>query len=162
MNNLTALASLDDCAAELVRINHVIVAFGPAHDVVPFLTNYAIIKCCGTIEFCFKLIISDFHNALPPQAKSYIESTFTNSSMNPTKENICKSLKQFDPNWNNQFKALLAADPDSGRLESSLRSLNDARNAFAHGSNPGVSFNSAVDYFNDARKIIGFLDSVVI
>jgi hypothetical protein len=81
--------------------------------------------------------------------------------MNPSKENICKILKQFDPNWNNQFKVLLAADPDSGRLESSLRSLNDARNAFAHGSNPGVSFNSALGYFNDARKIIGFLDFVI-
>jgi hypothetical protein len=162
MNNLTALASLDDCAAELVRINHVIIAFGPAHDVVPFLTNYAIIKCCGTIEFCFKLIISDFHNALPPQAKSYIENTFTNSSMNPTKENICKSLKQFDPAWNTQFKALLAADADSAQLESSLKSLNDARNAFAHGSNPGVSFNSASDYFRDSRKIIVFLDTVVV
>jgi hypothetical protein len=162
MNNLTALASLDDCAAELVRINHVIIAFGPAHDVVPFLTNYAIIKCCGTIEFCFKLIISDFHNALPSQAKSYIENTFTNSSMNPTKENICKSLKQFDSAWNTQFKALLDADPDSAQLESSLKSLNAARNAFAHGSNPGVSFNSAADYFRDARKIIVFLDTVVV
>lgn len=162
MNNLTALASLDDCSAELVRINHVVVAFGSAHDVVPFLTNYAIIKCCGTIEFCFKLIISDFHNTLPTQAKSYIESTFTNSSMNPTKENICKSLKQFDITWNDQFKALIAADIDSARLESSLKSLNAARNAFAHGTNPGVSFNSALDYFRDSRKIIEFLDSVII
>lgn len=162
MNNLTALASLDDCAAELVRVNHVIVAFGAAHDVVPFLTNYAIIKCCGTIEYCFKLIISDFHNALPPQARNYIESTFTNSSMNPTKENICKSLKQFDTAWNDQFKALIAADPDSARLETSLKSLNAARNAFAHGSNPGVSFNSASDYFADSRRIIEFLDSVVV
>ncbi len=162
MNNLTALESLEDCAAELVRINHVIIAFGPAHDVVPFLTNYAIIKCCGTIELCFKLIISDFHNTLPLQAKRYIESTFTNSSMNPTKDNICKSLKQFDLDWNKQFKDMLGADPDNGRLESSLKSLNDARNAFAHGSNPGVSFNSTVVYFNDARKIIDILDTVVI
>jgi hypothetical protein len=162
MNNQTALVSLDDCAAELVRIEHVIIAFGPAHDVVPFLTNYAIIKCCGTIEFCYKLIISDFHNSLPPQARKYIESTFTNSSMNPTKENICKSLKQFDLDWNNQFKNILTADPYNEELESSLKSLNDARNAFAHGSNPGVSFNSTVKYFNDARKIIDILDAVVI
>jgi hypothetical protein len=162
MNNQAALASLDDCAAELVRINQVIVAFGPAHDVVPFLTNYAIIKCCGTIEFCFKLIISDFHNTLPIQAKNYIESTFTNSSMNPTKENICKSLKQFDVNWNEQFKTLLRDDIDNERLESSLKSLNSARNGFAHGSNPGVSFNSISDYFVDSRRIIEYLDSVVI
>ncbi len=162
MNNQTALASLNDCSAELTKLQQIIEVFGQSHSIVPFLTNYAIIKCCGTIENCFKIIISDFHNSLPPQAKNYIENTFLNSSMNPNKENICKSLKKFDEQWNIDFKTRLIGEPNNSRIESSLSSLNEARNAFAHGGNPGVSFTSVVTYFKDSRRVIEILDSVVI
>ena len=161
MNNQTAFQSLEDCSSELDKMQQIIGVFGQAHSIVPFLTNYAVIKCCGTIEYSFKIIISDFHNFLPPQAKNYIESTFLNSSMNPSKENICKSLKQFDPQWNNEFKNKLNLEPDKNRIESSLSSLNDARNVFAHGGNPAVSYSSVVAYFNDSRKVIEILDNVV-
>ncbi|MBK9554688.1 MAG: hypothetical protein IPO47_02445 [Bacteroidetes bacterium] len=140
MNNQTALQSLNDCSIELDKLQKIIEVFGQSHSIVPFLSNYAVIKCCGTIENCFKIIISDFHNSLPPQAKNYIENTFLYSSMNPSKENICKSLKKFDKQWNINFKAKLASEIDTNRIESSLSSLNEARNTFAHGSNPGVSF----------------------
>ncbi len=162
MNNQTALQSLNDCSIELDKLQKIIEVFGQSHSIVPFLSNYAVIKCCGTIENCFKIIISDFHNSLPPQAKSYIENSFLYSSMNPSKENICKSLKKFDKQWNINFKAKLASEIDTNRIESSLSSLNEARNTFAHGSNPGVSFASVVTYFNDSRRVIEILDEVVI
>ena len=156
------LTSLNDCSAELTKLQQIIEVFGQSHSIVPFLTNYAIIKCCGTIENCFKVIISDFHNSLPPQAKNYIENTFLYSSMNPSKHNICKSLIKFDKQWNSNFKAKLSTEPHKNRIESSLNSLNEARNAFAHGSSPGVSFSSVIMYFNDSKKIIEILDEVVI
>ena len=162
MNNQTALTNLNDCSSELVKLQKIIDVFGQSHTIVPFLTNYAVIKCCGSIENCFKIIISDFHNALPIQAKNYIENTFLYSSMNPSKDNICKSLKKFDVQWNNNFKAKLALEVNQARLETSLTSLNDARNAFAHGGNPGVSFSSVVAYFGDAKRIIEILDEVIV
>lgn len=162
MNNQTALTSLNDCSTELAKLQQIIDVFGQSHSIVPFLTNYAVIKCCGTIENCFKIIISDFHNSLPPQAKNYIENTFLYSSMNPTKDNICKSLVKFDEQWNINFKAKLVIEPDKSRIESSLSSLNEARNAFAHGGNPGVSFSSVVTYFNDSKRVIEILDEVVV
>ena len=162
MNNQTALSSLNDCSAELSKLQQIIDVFGQSHSIVPFLTNYAVIKCCGTIENCFKIIIADFHHSLTPQARNYIENTFLNSSMNPSKENICKSLVKFDQQWNVNFKAKLSIERDKNRIESSLSSLNEARNAFAHGGNPGVSFSSVVTYFNDCRKVIEILDDVVV
>ena len=161
MNNHTALANLSDCSAELQKIQQGIDFFGQSHSMVPFLTNYAVIKCCGTIEYCFKIIISDFHNTLPIQAKNYIETTFLNSSMNPSKENICKSLRQFDDQWFIDFKAKLANESNKSRMDSSLSSLNQARNSFAHGTNPAVSFASVITYYNDAKRIIEILDEVV-
>ena len=162
MNNQTALTSLADCSLELIKLQQIIDVFGQSHSIVPYLTNYAVIKCCGTIENCFKVIISDFHNTLPPQAKNYIEKTFLYSSMNPTKENICKSLKKFDEQWCDDFKYKLSIEQNKNRIESSLHSLNVARNTFAHGNNPGVSFNSITIYFNDAKRIIELLDEVII
>lgn len=162
MNNQTALNSLNDCSTELIKLEQIIEVFGQSHSIVPFLTNYAIIKCCGTIENCFKIIISDFHNTLPPQAKNYIEKTFLYSSMNPSKENICKSLIKFDEQWNRNFKSKLSDEPNKSRIETSLNSLNEARNAFAHGGNPSISFPSVVAYFNDSKRVIEILDEVVV
>lgn len=161
MNNLGAKQSIDDCSLEMEEIQKIIDVFGQSHSIVPYLTNYAIIKCCGTIENTFKAILSDFHNTLPIQAKNYIETTFTNSSMNPSKENICKSLKRFDENWNTEFKQKLDLVPNKSQIDSSLKSLNDARNEFAHGGYPRVSFSSVKTYFNDSKKIIEIIDDVV-
>jgi hypothetical protein len=161
MNNLGAKQSIDNCILEIDEIQKIIDVFGQSHSIVPYLTNYAIIKCCGTIENTFKSILSDFHNTLPIQAKNYIEITFTNSSMNPTKDNICKSLKRFDENWNTEFKQKLDLEPNKSQIDSSLKSLNDARNEFAHGGYPKVSFGSVKTYFNDSKRIIEIIDDVV-
>lgn len=161
MNNQNANTNLQDCSLELIKLQQIIDVFGQSHSIVPFLTNYAVIKCCGTIEYCFKIIVSDFHNTLPIQARNYIETNFLNSSMNPSKENICKSLKQFDPQWNIDFKARLNLEVDKSRIEASLSSLNEARNVFAHGGNPAVSYASVVTYFNDSKKIIEILDDII-
>ncbi|MFN0728999.1 HEPN domain-containing protein [Polaribacter gochangensis] len=161
MNNASVKQSIDDCSKELEDIQKVIDVFGQSHSIVPFLTNYAIIKCCGTIENSFKSVIADFHNKLPSQAKNYIDSTFTNSSMNPSKDNICRSLKRFDENWNTSFKEKLDLEPNKSQIDSSLKSLNDARNEFAHGGHPKLSFGSVKTYFCDSQKIIEILDDII-
>jgi hypothetical protein len=161
MNNPTVLQNLIDCSDELQKIQESINFVGQSHSIVPFLTNYAIIKCCGTIENSFKTIIADFHNTLPQQAKNYIEETFYKSSMNPSKNNIHSSLEKFDPAWNLAFKTKLSLEANKSRIESSLKSLNHARNEFAHGGRPTVSFQSIFLYFNDAKRIIEILDEVV-
>jgi hypothetical protein len=161
MNNQAALQSLNDCSEELQKLQEIIEDLGQADTSVPFLTNYAIIKCCGTLETTFKTIITDFHSSIPPQSKSYIENTFLNSSLNPSKDNICKSLKKFDEQWLLEFKNMLNAKLNKSRLETSLSSLNEARNTFAHGGNPNLSFASVVSYYKDSREIIEILDEVV-
>ncbi len=151
MNNQTVYQNILDCSAELQKIQESISFVGQSHSIVPFLTNYAIIKCCGTIEHAFKTIITDFHTAIPQQARNYIEETFFKSSMNPSKDNIHRSLEKFDPSWNQAFKDKLNAEANKSRIESSLKSLNDARNEFAHGGRPTVSFQNILIYFNDGR-----------
>ena len=81
--------------------------------------------------------------------------------MNPSKDNICKSLLRFDEEWHKNFKAKLASNKKKKKIESSLKSLNDARNEFAHGGYPKVSFLSVKTYFEDSKKIIEYLDDII-
>lgn len=161
MNNVSVQHILDDCRNDLIKINHLIVGMGVMADPVPFLTSYALIKTCGTIEFCFKTIIADIHVGASRQVQNYINRKIRESSMNPTESNICNILKSFDENWNKDFKAKLNSHADCEKIKSSLTSLNEARNIFAHGRPSTISFNDVQEYFEQTRKLIEILDDVV-
>ena len=161
MNNQEALFSIKSCRNELQRIFHLIEGHGHMSPIVPFLTNYAVIKSCGTIEFCFKTIISDIHAGQSPQIVNYVDNTIRNSSMNPSLENICKTLKKFDLNWNESFKTKLNQHTNHQRIKSSMESLNTARNSFAHGQTPVSSFENIRTYFEDTVEVLNILDEIV-
>ena len=126
------------------------------------MTKYSVIKCCGTIEQCFKTIIYDYLEVgATSQAKNFIEQTFKKSSMNPNWDNITKSLKKFDKNWFDKFKIEIQKLKCPEKIQSSLLSLNQNRNRFAHGDDITVSFDQVTLYFEDSCKIIEALDEVV-
>ena len=163
MNNQSALTLVQQCEFDLQRIDLIIQALGSTNNAVPYLTKYAIIKVCGTLEQCFKIIISDFScSGQSNQVKKFVDISFRESSINPNLDNIHKSLKKFDEQWNDNFKSLLNADVDVIRIRSSIKSLNNARNEFAHGGNPTLTFTDVNSYFTDAKKIIDFIDQSLI
>ena len=161
MNNSNARESIEVCDAELQRIFHLIEGHGHTSPIVPLLTNYAIVRACGTIEFSFKTIISDIHVGHSPQVQNYVDNTIRNSSMNPSRDNICKTLKKFDEDWNRSFKQKLNGHANSERLKDSIDSLNNARNSFAHGASRSSSFENIRNYFRDCVTILELLDEVV-
>ena len=161
MNNQEAQDSINKCLEELQRIYHLVEGHGGTSPIVPFLTNYAIVRACGTIEFSFKTILSDSLSGHSTQIANYIDYTIRNSSMNPSRENICKTLKKFDDTWNKEFKKRLNIHPDSTRIKSSIDSLNSSRNSFAHGDPLTSSFKDIRKYFNDSIEIIEILDDIV-
>ncbi|WP_281234622.1 HEPN domain-containing protein [Flavobacterium gelatinilyticum] len=163
MNNQTAQDLIDECENDLERIEKIIEVLTSTNPAVPFLSKYSIIKTCGTLEQCFKIIISDFCSQNQnQQIRNYIDITFRESSINPSIDNIHKSLCRFDSNWNETFKNLLKCDSNKDRIKLSISSLNNARNQFAHGGNPGITFNDVKDYFEDAKTVISYLDQSVI
>lgn len=161
MNNVSALEVIEGCNTELEKIHFIIQGIGSTSHPVPYLTKYAIIKACGTIEYCFKTILSDSSvQGQSTQMKNYIDNTFRNSSLNPSRDNISKILKQFDVEWNNRFKIELDNLEHKERILDSLKSLNEARNTFAHGGNPSATFESIRNYFTDSVKIIEIIDLI--
>lgn len=162
MNNQNAQIYINNCLAELQGIDDLINGLGHLSRPVPYLTKYAVIKSCGTIESCFKTIISDIHANQSSQIQNYIDKTIRKSSMNPSHKNICTTLKRFDSQWNENYKEKLNLHTDSQRLKDSLRSLNEARNTFAHGGNITQTFQQIKNYFTDSVEIIKIIDEVIV
>lgn len=162
MNNPEAQNSINLCREELQRIKTLIEdLLGHTSPIVPYLTKYAIVRACGTIEYSFKTIIADLHTGNTPQVANYIDNTIRNSSMNPSISNICSTLKKFDEEWNTTFKQKINNHVHGQRLKDSIDSLNNARNSFAHGGTPTSSFENVSEYFEDTVLIINMLDEVV-
>lgn len=163
MNNTAAQQYINDCNSELAQIDLLIQALGQFNNTVPYLTKYAIIKACGTVEQCFKTIVAD-HNSQhhSPQIRNYVDETIRKSSMNPSYDNICNTLKKFDLTWLASFKTAVNNHPDKAQINTSLSSLNEERNKFAHGGQPTSSFTDVKGYFLNALTLITILDSAVV
>ena len=161
MNNQNAQNYIDNCLNELQGIEDLINGLGHLSKPVPYLTKYAVIKSCGTIESCFKTIISDVHLNQSIQIQNYIDKTIRGSSMNPSQKNICTTLNRFDSNWNTNYKQQLNSHAKSQQLIDSLKSLNEARNTFAHGGSINQTFQSIKGYFIDSVEVIKIIDNVV-
>lgn len=163
MNNSDVDMLLGQCRSELIHVQDSINALGLTSPVSPYLTKYAVIRACGTIEVSFKALIADFCSKRSKrQVKRYIALKITRSSANPSHGKIVEMLDQFDENWKNLFKARIAADPDKTHLLDSLQSLVDARNEFAHGGNPTLTISDVIKHFDHARKVLEHVDLIVV
>jgi hypothetical protein len=162
MNNAEVERELDNSFADLQRAKEIIDSLGGGSNVVPYLNSYAIIKACGTMEMAFKTIIADCcSRRTKKQIKSFLTKKIRESSMNPSYEKILRTLSDFDVEWKNQFKANINAHPEREKIFTSITSLVDARNLFAHGGNPGLSINDTIQYYSHFRQAIELLDTIV-
>lgn len=162
MNNNSVLELLDNCENEISAIENLITGLGISSNVVPYLSKYGLIKACGTIEQAFKTVVADkcAHRS-KQQIKNFITKSVRNNSSNPSFTNICNLLNKFDESWKDSFKQAVLSHSRPESLKTSLQSLVDARNEFAHGGNPRVSISDVSRYYSDSRIIIEFLDRVV-
>lgn len=148
---------MQECRYELVDINRR-VKMNRLDKTASYLTNYAIIRACGTIETVYKGILTDFvTDGAKPQVCSYFEKRLRKSSSNPSKDNIIGMLKIFDATWKTNFLTSLSGTNHF----SSLDSLVTLRNGFAHGNNPTTSIEKVRRYFQDACRVLKMLDTVV-
>lgn len=162
MNNAQVLLILNECQDDLDIVKYIVQSLGFSSTVVPYLSKYAIIKACGTIEIAFKAIITDHCSKRSKrQVKQFLSRKIKDSSSNPSYENICKILKDFDENWLKDFKNNLKSHPDYNVILTSMQSLVDARNDFAHGGNPNLTIADTISYFNYCRTAMIILDQIM-
>ena len=162
MNNSDVELLLTQCRSELDHVEASIVTLGVMSPVAPYLTKYAVVRACGAVEVSFKALVADFcSKRSKKQVKRYIGLKIVRSSTNPSHDKIVEMLSQFDDNWQKTFKANIGSDPNKAQLLSSLQSLVDARNEFAHGGSPTLSINDVIKHFEHARKVLEHVDTVI-
>ena len=162
MNNKSVELALDGCHNELERLEEAMTLFGATSPIGIYLSRYAIIKACGTIEQAFKSLVADNAEAKQTQQiKNFLRNKVRESSMNPNNDNIQKLLGNFDDTWVALYKAQVQTLSDRAKVMDSLKSLVNARNDFAHGGNPSASIVNVRDYFADARKLMVIIDGVI-
>lgn len=162
ISNDSVVERIESCLDEFSKIKSIIDGMGAMSHPVPFLTRYSIIRACGAIEFGFKTIISDINSEnQSDQVKCFIDKKFRNSSMNPNYSNICNSLAGFDDSWSKNFKEEINNHEMKSRIIDSLKSLNEARNAFAHGGSPSTSFSNVELYFQDSVIVLECIEKAV-
>jgi hypothetical protein len=162
MNNSDVQLRLTNCDAELTHINTIIAGLGGTNLIVPYLNKYSVIKSCGTIEISFKTLIADFCcKRSKPQVKNFLNKRVRENSANPSYRRILQILAEFDENWVTNFKAQMQALPNYNSITSSIQSLVDARNDFAHGGNPTITFTDIKNYFDESKQLIVTLDNVI-
>ena len=162
MNNGEVQLLLTNCDAELTHIDTIIFGLGGTNLIVPYLNKYSVIKSCGTIEISFKTLIADFcSKRSKPQVKNFLNKRVRENSANPSYSRILQILAEFDGNWVTNFKIQMQALPNYNSIKSSIQSLVDARNDFAHGGNPTITFTDIKNYFDESKQLIVTLDSVI-
>lgn len=127
---------IDECTAELADISVKINSLPSLDKLRAYLTKYALIKSCGTIEFVYRSLVADyFDQSNLTQVPTYIEKTVREGSMSAKYDNMSGLLGKFDDNWRNSFRIAVAQHPDSQRIISSANSLVNNRHQWKKISN---------------------------
>lgn len=157
LNNL-----LIECSRQLNDIDTKMSTL-PAFDKTrAYLTQYALIKACGTLEYVYRSIVADFFDQSSlTQIHTYLDKTVRSGSMSATYDNMSGLLGKFDADWRKNFKDAVQNRADGQKIIASANSLVNNRHSFAHGKVPTATFNDILQYYNDALILINELDSVV-
>ncbi len=161
MNNEEIEQRIRRCKGELKVVSKHINA-KPLDVLNRHLTLYALIEAHGTIELSIKTLFFDNLTSVGTvQLKNYLNESIKNHPFDIRYDNICKFLKKhIDDDWKLKFKKKVDVKKDSEKIKSSLKTLHDTRNEFAHGGNPAVTFKEIEQCFNDSVKLIRVLDAI--
>lgn len=149
--------ALRDCQIELDSIQQWI-ANNKLHSNVRYLTSYAVIKACGTIEYVFKQVVYDhLSEGANNEAKNFLNKNIVEASFNPGPGQMYKILEKINGVWKVNFENEIGGTNQKGQL----KSLVDLRNSFAHGATITASINDVIAYYKSGVWILEKLDTVM-
>lgn len=117
------------------------------------LTYYLCVRISGFVENCVRIILTDYS---VPRSHDHVRNFVIgrlNRFPNPTFDQICKVIAEFDDQWNRSFKAGIPLP-----VRQSLESINRNRNAIAHGGNSTITVRQLQNYYQDAVFLIEKLE----
>lgn len=162
MKNAQVGADLQRCRVELERIQSLESLVGADSEISAFLSRYAIIRACGTVECAVKdLIVELCGRRCKTQVKTYLRNQIRARSLNPKYQAICNLLGQFDEDWKRRFKARIDSIPRKDQVIVSLDTLVDCRNEFAHGGTPRATISDTLAHFQSSEMVLVELETAI-
>lgn len=153
---------LAECTNELNDIQTRIDALPPLDKGRQYLTHYALIKACGTVELVYRSIVADHFSQLSNnRIDTYLDSTIRQGSNSAKYENMKNLLNKFDHQWSSDFQATVQKANNGNRLIAASNSLVTNRHCFAHGKSPTATFLDIKQYYLDVVQLINILDTIV-
>jgi hypothetical protein len=117
------------------------------------LTYYLCIRVTGFLENCVRIIFSEYSTTRASDHVSTYVSNKLRRFPNPTFTNICKITNDFNGHWKDVFKASVPS-----KIRQSLESINNNRNAIAHGGTSTITVGQLRAYYNDILILIDELE----
>ncbi|HHW7508032.1 TPA: HEPN domain-containing protein [Mannheimia haemolytica] len=128
-----------------------------------FLTQYAVIRASGRIEYSFKEILCEKLkkdcNSSHDRIKNFFSKEIMESSSNPSTGMIEWHLNRFESSWKQNFSDRLR--DASGNIKSDLNSLVQLRNDIAHGGQCNAGISAIITYYESGIKILKILYQVL-
>lgn len=153
---------INECTAEINDIGTRIASMPTLDKGRRYLTNYALIKASGTVEFVYRSIVADYFSALSDsRIDTYLDTEVRKGSMSAKYDMMLKLLGKFDDQWKKSFQKAVQTRSDKDRLIAASNSLVTNRHSFAHGKNPTATFNEIKQYYLDVVELITIFDSIV-
>ena len=157
MIDATLLNILEDCTNEIDYIEAKIEE-DKFNSIVPYLTKYALIRACGSIEIVYKeMIVQVLSDGAGDLTKKFIENCIRDSSSNPSTGQIERLLQSLNEDWKITFHDKLRGTEEKG----ALNSLVINRNAFAHGRTMTASIQEVKNYFTKSKVVLTWLDEIL-
>jgi len=163
INNTDVKEILRASLEEIENIDNIITNFlGSTSPASPYMSRYAIIKACSSIERSFKVIIADFLllHTTNESLSNFINNSIRHTSTNPKYETIVNVLKGIDRNLGNNFKIKAKEIEDFEKVKDSLNSLVNERNTLAHGGSPTITSKDVIRHFKNAIFILIALENI--
>ena len=157
MIDAVLLNILEDCTNEIDNIEERIER-DKFDSIVPYLTKYALIRACSSIELVYKeMIVQVLSEGASDLTKKFIESNIRDSSSNPSSGQIERLLQSLNEDWKIKFHDKLKGTEEKG----ALNSLVTNRNAFAHGRTMTASIQEVKNYFKKSKSVLIWLDEIL-
>ena len=123
-------------------------------EILAHWARYLCIQVSGFLEVSIKTIYREYaKNTSAPNIQNYVTKQLSNFQ-NPTSGKISDLVGSFNPEWKRELNDII-----EGEIKASIDSIVNIRNKVAHGEDSGIRLSTIKNYYENAVKLIFFLEN---
>jgi hypothetical protein len=154
MNSQSAsqlLSTIDQTKIDIAKVS------GADATVDAYLAKFLVVYICGIYEEAIEQIIIDFSkkNSTRQEIIEFMAGSLDRYFRNPDFAKVCDLIGLFgNKSWKENLKLLVS----EGRA---LDSIVSNKNALAHGQTVTITLTQVLDYYDESRKVVERIDSLM-